>query len=438
MKKSILIATLLVFGFCPIVRAGNFSSWALNIKRAQDNKRPTFVKLDKDSASTHKHVNKLALRYARTSHDLTNLNMYLAFPASLAKSLRAIEASLKLVKSGAKTAQAFPDLRTKAKKLEKSSTASLAQITPARKKAEKIAKKMEPARKTVEKAAKGLKTAGTVLSNFDIHVLMSEPDATTLTQYAINHYPKTASACVAKKADVAAKDLDKLAIELDRVAKLLLYKPEIPGITAFEKLEDAMDIVRDLIHEANKLEDRLYALTKPLKELDKFLDKSFSVKLPYLNPLPKTYKISISAKVILRGSAAIQNEMEKILSRFFWKIAKVFGLNKLIKSIVHASERALHKITNKLNLDTNVNFPGMDRFDKAEAEINKLLAKIPSSVPVPNINIKSPSFGMPGVKAGYDFTKMENLIKGFVSPYGLNWRTIWPVIQVNPPTLGCK
>ena len=94
--------------------------------------------------------------------------------------------------------------------------------------------------------------------------------------------------------------------------------------------------------------------------------------------------------------------MEKILSSFLWKVAKVFGLNKLVTTIVHASERALHKITNKLNLNTNVKMPGMDKLDKAQKEIDNLLSKIPKSIAVPNINLNSPNFGMPGVNASLD------------------------------------
>ena len=431
MKKIILILTVMILGVSSVARAG-FGSDSLYF--ARNNKRASFIKLDKDSASMHKNVHELALRYARTSHKLSNLNIYLGFPASLAKSLKKIETALTVVKSGAKTAQGFPDLRTNAKNLEKSCTASLAQITPARTKAERIAKKMEPARKIVEKAAKGLKKAGSALSSFDVSVLMQESEATTLAQYSINHYH---SDCVTKKADAIAKDLDKLVIELDKVAKALLYQPEIPGIGAFENLENGMTIVRDLIHKANKLEDRLYALTKPLKELEKFLNKSFSVNLPYLDPLPNKYKISISAKVIMRGSAAIQSEMEKILSSFLWKVAKVFGLNKLVTTIVHASERALHKITNKLNLNTNVKMPGMDKLDKAQKEIDNLLSKIPKSIAVPNINLKSPNFGMPGVNASLDLTKIEKLLNSLTSPYSLNWGHL-PMEKISPPTLGCK
>ncbi|MCK5357095.1 MAG: hypothetical protein KAJ48_01770, partial [Elusimicrobiales bacterium] len=152
MKKIILILTVMILGVSSVARAG-FGSDSLYF--ARNNKRASFIKLDKDSASMHKNVHELALRYARTSHKLSNLNIYLGFPASLAKSLKKIETALTVVKSGAKTAQGFPDLRKNAKNLEKSAGASLAEIKAARIKTEKIAKNMEPARKTVEKAAKG-------------------------------------------------------------------------------------------------------------------------------------------------------------------------------------------------------------------------------------------------------------------------------------------
>lgn len=450
---NIAVAAINILDYSPkIMGPGttqNDMIMALALARAQKEKRNSLAKLDRDTSSLHSNVHLLVARYNSISKNLKHISDMLAIPSHLASVMRKIETSLTVVKSGAKTAQGVPNLRKGAKDLEKSAGSSLAQVKAARIKTEAIAVKLAPAQKVAAKGSKGFKLAANALNGFDSAVLVKEPKATTLAQYSIYYLPKKQSACIAKKVDVLANDLDKLVIELNRVAGVLLYTPDVPAIKAFENLSAKMDAFVKLRDAAEKLEDRLEVLEGPLKSVENFLGKSFGVNLPYPDPTCfciRHYKIKVSAKIILQGSAAIEDAIEAALSKTLWKVAKTFGVNKLVNSLVSSVKKELNKIEAKLNLKIDVNIAGLDKLKQAEADLNKLLAKFPKSIPTPKINLKSPNFGLPKVKSGFNFMNINKFMLNMTSPYNLDWRKKynldwrqkWAMVGRHPPTYGCK
>lgn len=168
--------------------------------------------------------------------------------------------------------------------------------------------------------------------------------------------------------------IDKTIEEINAIENIIENKIK-PLIESFETIEN----------EVQKLEKELEGIIEPLQEIRKFLDKSFSVSFPY--PCWKTwhpdichYTLKVSASIIVQGVSAIEDYIEKILSKTLWKALKVFGLEKAIKSLVSQFKSGLKDILKRLNLNFKVTIPGLDRLSSelenlitASSDILKLL-----------------------------------------------------------------
>jgi len=124
--------------------------------------------------------------------------------------------------------------------------------------------------------------------------------------------------------------------------------------------------IHKIEQEVDAVERKIHAAVNPLHELSALFKKEFSAEFPYPSPTWKNpvrikhYNISIGFKVILQGEHAVEKEIEKMLSKDMYKAAKIFGLEKLVKGIVHDATKELNSIKGKLSLNINMEIPGID------------------------------------------------------------------------------
>lgn len=407
--------------------------------KAEKEKCPSLAKLDADTAALKADNKQLTARFNTLSSDFGHLADLLAIPSNLTATLNKIEVSMISVQNGARTAQGVPQLREKAKKLETSITPALADVRAARDRAKRIADKVEPARKLSRAASVNFGRAAKAAAALDQALLSKEPRVTTLAQYSILVNKPPLSDCLQRKVDEIAGDLDRLVLELDRVEAALLYTPELPEFAALKRLADALDPLTAIRHEAELLEQRLKDLAKPLDDIEDFLDSTLHVNLPYPDPTclcMRDFSIPVSAKTVLRGAAAIEDAIEKVLSSALWEVAKKFGVDKLVNSLLNAAKSELNAIEARLHLDINLDVPGLKELEALEARVAGLAGALPADIPVPDFDMNKPDLGWPGVDPSLNLGKMPDLLGQFTAPHPVDWE--WLKVYDRPPLYGCR
>jgi hypothetical protein len=399
--------------------------------KAENTKCDSLAKLDKDTAALDKDTLALAGRFSDISTALGVTAKALAAPGDLSKALDAIKTALETVQAGAKAAEGVPELREKAKDLQESVGASLTEVKTLKAKADRIAAKVEPARKAAKSGSDGFGDASKVLKSFASGVLVNEPKATAIIQYSLYYLNDPQLSCLRGKVDSGAGDLDKMVLEMDRVEKIMLYSPEIPELKPFKKFAALLDPVAKLQADVDALARRLDPLQSSLQDIERLMDKDFSIKIS------KKFRIKISGEIILKGSKAIQDEIEKLVGTEIYDVAKAFGLDKIIHSLVSDARKDLDRVLKKLDLGVNVHLPDLGVLDSLEAAIDAELPGLPAGIAVPKIDMSLPGFGLPGMDPSIDLTQFFPGLKNFTAPYSFDWGADWAKLEAHPPTLGC-
>lgn len=149
-------------------------------------------------------------------------------------------------------------------------------------------------------------------------------------------------------------------------------------------LHPAFDPINAIESAIAGLSTSLQGVEGPLKDIGRLLTESFSVSFPYPNP-DKThwfrishYTLRIKMTTILNGAEKIEQEIEHILSGFLYKVAKLFGLERLINDLVSQADKATKKVIDTLHLDFTVKIPGLDGF---QGDLDNVTAKFKAAVP---------------------------------------------------------
>lgn len=150
------------------------------------------------------------------------------------------------------------------------------------------------------------------------------------------------------------------------------------------QLHPAFDPINGIETAVAALSSSLQDVEGPLKDVGRLLTESFSVSFPYPNP-DKThwfrishYTLRIKMTTIIGGAEKIEQEIEHILSGFLYKVAKLFGLERLINDLVAQANKATKKVIDTLHLDFKVNIPGLDGF---QGDLNNVTAKFKAATP---------------------------------------------------------
>ncbi len=130
------------------------------------------------------------------------------------------------------------------------------------------------------------------------------------------------------------------------------------------------------------IEDRLHDMEGPLKNVVATLDRSVSFEFPYPDPELKHplheghYRIDISVRKALNGAEFIEKEIEKMLSKFLWKMLKEFGLEKALKSLENDAKGLMKDALSKLDMRVDLSIPGIDNVERNESELKSELEKL--------------------------------------------------------------
>jgi uncharacterized protein YoxC len=282
-----------------------------------------------------------------------------------------------------------PQIRTEAQQLAARLDQGIKVIDDARQEIQAVADKVKPVRDRLQqamgycdKAAADLDSAKTTI---DTRIL---PGITQI------------EACIAKAKQQACLDQ-----KLDETAGTL-----VPGVQAADKaasvassvLGEVNGLVRDvddvlspldvLRSGVNGMEDVVGKIYHPLQDLQKVLGQKVEVSFKYPDPKKSNpfhmgdYKIGISIKTALKGPSEIEKEIQKILTGEMYKIAKAFGIKKLIESLMKDANSAVNGVLKDLHLDIRPDqIPGVSEVKglagKVDAKASNLAAKLSWSAP---------------------------------------------------------
>jgi uncharacterized protein involved in exopolysaccharide biosynthesis len=114
-----------------------------------------------------------------------------------------------------------------------------------------------------------------------------------------------------------------------------------------------------------------------LHDLHALFSKSFSVKFPYPSPTwenpfrIKHYSLDIGFGTIIKGSGAIEKEIEHLLSKELYKTAKLFGLEKLVKELEEQAQRELNNVLKDLHMDFKVEILDLNKLEQRLNDLDK-------------------------------------------------------------------
>jgi hypothetical protein len=168
---------------------------------------------------------------------------------------------------------------------------------------------------------------------------------------------------------------------------------------------------------------RLEALAGQLGKLNAVLDQSFGFSFPYPDPTLTDplrishYPVSISFRTIINGANAIEDEIERVLSKTLWEVLKGLGVSKYVNEVKNKANSAVDALLRAVKFEVDVNLPSLAPLDQLERLLPGLDAKI-GGLKFPDIDLNTPTFGFPGVKAGIDFRDIK-ASAAFFNPSGL-------------------
>lgn len=371
---------------------------------------PALAKLDKDDATLGKDTQQLAARAHKVSQMLDKSGKLLGVPAKLASDLGKLETMMKQLDSAVEVVEVIPQAREDAKRFRDSLAPVLKDVTAAKQEAQKLADRVAPVKKVVDKAAPKAEKLSQDLTAFDKEVLQNVPPAVRIGQSCVNKSLDAKKACMQGKLDGKAEELDKLLLEMDKVIKPLIasYVPTMPALSALGKFDVDIKLLDNLCQRMEHLEKRLAALQGPLSDLTKLLDSGF--KVHFLK-----HSVEVKMRIIVQGADAIEKEIEHILSKEVWKIAKEFGIGKLVKSLQEDAQKELDKALKKLDLSALASLGAVKDLENFEAKLDDLLSGFPKDFSIPTFDAKLPNFGLPGVSVGINLSLISPDLK-WISP----------------------
>ncbi len=379
--------------------------------------------LDNNSAILETDVKQLSVRAHKVSQVLDISAKGLAVPSKLASVLTKLETVLKQLDRAAEIVEAVPQAREDAKKLRSSIEPLLKDVTTAKEKARRIADKIEPVRITVAKSSVNAENFSKGLALFDHDLLQHEPAATQICQTCINGSADSNKACMQSKVDEKASQINKLVVEMDRIIKPLVasYVPSMPVLAILDEFNIKMALFDDLQHQIDMLESKIDVMLSPLNELTKLLDKEFRVKFHV--PLLGEHSVGVGMRTIIQGSNAIEKEIEHLLSKAAWKVAKEFGVGKIVKSIEEDAHKELDNTLKKLHLNPVLSLAALKDLGNIESPVDKLLAAFPRDFTIPSFDLKLADFGLPGIAHGFDL-HLIGINLNWLAPKGFDLKNL--------------
>lgn len=382
-------------------------------------------KLDQDSRVLYDHQDKLIDRVYDLKTNLQTTADRLGMLTTLDEDLKKLEAAVNAVYTAAETAEAIPQAREKAKKIKASMATAKANVTAARKRMDAIVAKTEPIRKKLASAAEKAGKVETALTLVNDGPIVNMRFPIAIAAGCVKKIPAPKHDCAVKNTDDTALKVDAVVLEYDRVVQLLLTNPQpwLPSVSFLDPFNANLNVVDKLRADMEALLKRLNTLASQLGKLNDVLDRSFSFSFPYPDPTLENpvrishYEVKIGFRTIINGANAIEDAIEKALSKTLWTVLKGLGVSKYVHELQDKANSAVDELLRAVNFNVDVNLPSLAALDKLEALLPSLDAQL-DGLKFPEINLDTPAFGFPNVKPGVDFRDIK-ASASFFNPSGL-------------------
>lgn len=414
MKNIALLSAFLVAACCQAA----FSQAAVPAFRTRVGQQLNTL-LKPEAADLYQDQAALIARVDKVETALQTASDRLGVLSTLEADLRALELAVDSSYTAAQAVETIPQAREKAGRVKKSLGTLKVNVTNARQRLSAITAKTEPIRvklAAVAKAARGLETG---LTGINEGIVGRMPGA---IDYTVGCLPEVTLNCALQNISGTTGRTLVLVKAYDKEVERLLASPVglLPELNIFDPFSNDLNAIDDLRREIEKLSNSLEPLTKALGRVNDVLNLSFGFSFPYpdptlTNPLRTSdYDVSISFRTIVKGVGAIEDEIEAKLSGFLWGVLKSLGVDGYVKSLQDQANAAVDKALEAVNLDLNMDLPDLGALDAFE-EAERLLSMKLDGITFPAIDVKLPSFGLPGMPGDLDLLKLDAALK-FYNP----------------------
>lgn len=237
--------------------------------------------------------------------------------------------------------------------------------------------KIKPSRKNLEDFDAKLQKLITAAQNFEKRLNAYTADITK-AQQCINSLPEgSAKDGLQSHLDKLADASDKRVVQATKLLKDIIAVVQDVKQIIDQEIRVAMEPLYELETQIEDLYKEVNALINPLHDLKALFSKSFSVKIPYPSPTWKDpirikhYSLDIGFDTILKGTGAIEKEIERLLSKELYKAAKLFGLDQLVKDLKEQEQRELKTILKDLHMGFKAEIPDLNKLDQWLNDLDK-------------------------------------------------------------------
>jgi hypothetical protein len=336
------------------------------------------LKLEQDVPTFDKDLNTYIDTATKIDKDVQRILTVLDKIQTLGDDLQKLDDALTTVEGLIDFAKKVPETREAATAMSAQMAVIHPQVTSANKTVAKFNTKAAPYRSNLQTLDNNLQKFITTATAFE-QKLNKYTNYIEIAQECISNLPPGPAT------DLMQKDLDKLSnesdarvVEADKVLKDGIkiaddLKKDLDNIvnTLLKPIED---IDKDIVDLAKKLN----GIIGPLRDLEKLFHKDFCVKIP------DVHKFCMGLDVIIQGADAIEHEIRHILGKELYRIAKLFGIEKIVKDLTKQGEKELRSVMDALHLDFEVKVPGLD---KLEQEIGDLEHALDAVLPKLSLDI---------------------------------------------------
>lgn len=327
----------------------------------------TTVKLGQDVATFDKDLNTYIDTATKLDKDAQRILKALDAIQTLGNDLQKLDDALT-------TVEGLIDFAKKVPETEEAATAMSVQMAV-------IHPQVSSANRAVSKFNTNATPYRNGLQKLDQNLQKFISEATTFEQKLnkYNSYIETAQECIGNMppgpfGEAMQKDLDRLANESDtRVVEADKVLKE--GIKVADDLKKDLDVIvntmlkpiEDLDKDIVDLARKLSGIIDPLRDLEKVFKKDYCVKIPDI------HRFCIGLDVIVRGAKAIEHEIEHVIGKELYRIAKAFGIEKIVKELTKMGEKELRPVLDALHLDFEVKIPGLERLEQDINDLDRAL-----------------------------------------------------------------
>ena len=330
---------------------------------------PAVIKLKADVADLNTTLNTYIKTGNRADLDLTVVIAGIDMVAVINTDLTNIDHDGALLRDLLGVAKQVPALRDQASTL----LSELEQAKPSVKKAQKSTSeanaRLIPIRNKLNTIDKNIRSLVKIAGVLEKGLNLYSATLVKVQQCADGLLPGSKKDSIQSSIDNRANEIDPTVVKINANLVSIINAVNTIDQSIQKDTKQIIEPLHKLESDLDSLARKLHALVNPLHELDALYKKEFSAEFPYPaptfeNPFKiKHYKVSIGFKTILQGKEAIEHEIEKMLSKEMYEAAKLFGLEKLIKSIEHDAMGELNSIKNKIHLNINLEVQGLDKIE---------------------------------------------------------------------------